>query len=59
MKNRVTSTKKWKKACKKALAGNPLNPILFVRVEGKDKNLSKRDPGRIGFSPNIQVDVIF
>jgi hypothetical protein len=51
------SKKKWRKACRKALAGNALNPVLYIRVLGKDRDVRKKDPARKTFSQTVQVDI--
>ncbi|HXI03660.1 MAG TPA: hypothetical protein VNI57_10840 [Candidatus Saccharimonadales bacterium] len=51
--------KKWKAACKKALIGDPLNPVLFVRVQGKDVDVPSTDSNRLAFTPTIMVKVNF
>jgi len=42
--------KKWASACKKAIAADPNNPEIFVKVFGVDAEISKRDPFRKTFS---------
>lgn len=53
------SKKKWRRACKKALAANPLNPVLYVRILGRDRDLPKGALYRKTFSQVIQVDLQF
>jgi hypothetical protein len=47
--------KKWKKACRKALRENPGNPILYLRVKGKDLDVPKSDPFRNAITPTVTV----
>ncbi len=49
--------KKWKSACKKALAANPLAPELFFKVFGLDVDASKQDINRKTFSQIVRADV--
>jgi len=42
--------KKWASACRKALAADPNNPEIFVRVFGVDAQAGKKDPNRKAFS---------
>lgn len=51
--------KKWRKACNKALAGDPNNPVLYVRVLGKDGDLPKHAPCKKGSSQTSKVSVDF
>jgi len=51
------SGKKWRSACKRALAADPNRPILFVKVFGVDVDVSKRDLYRKTFSQVVQVSV--
>ncbi len=53
------SVKKWKAACNKALAGDPINPVLFIRVQGRDDDLPKSDPAKFDFTLNVMVDANF
>jgi len=49
--------KKWISACKKALAANPISPVMFIKVFGKDRDLPKSNPGRTTFSETVQVGI--
>ncbi len=51
------SAKKWRKACTKAIAANPINPEMFIRVLGKDTDLGKNDRARLLFSEAVVGDV--
>jgi hypothetical protein len=51
--------KKWRKACKKALAGSLFNPVLYIQIMGRDTDLRKRDPARTSYSDTVQVDARF
>ncbi len=55
----MPNKKKWKNACKKAVsqAADPNNPIMYVAVEGKDRDLSKKDPLRKLFSFPVRTEV--
>ncbi|MBI3447525.1 MAG: thrombospondin type 3 repeat-containing protein [Acidobacteria bacterium] len=50
-------TKKLRKACSLAIAANAGSPVLFIRVTGKDLNVSSKDPHRTTFSDVVQVHV--
>lgn len=56
----MPSKKKWKSACRKAVeqAMDPKNPVMYVSILGKDKDLSKKDPARKRFSPAVAFGVI-
>ncbi len=47
--------KKWKNICLKALAVNPGSPIMYLRVQGRDTDLAKRDPERTRFSGTVEA----
>jgi len=47
--------KKWKSACKKALAANPVSPVLYIKVQGVDVDLTKNDANRKTFSQVVRV----
>jgi len=49
--------KKWKGACKKALAANPLTPELFFKIQGTDTHVPKSDPNRKTYSQVVRADV--
>jgi hypothetical protein len=49
--------KKWRRACNKAITANPFSPVLYIRVLGKDRDLPKKDPGRKGYTPVVEVDI--
>ena len=51
------SAKKWRKACASALAVNPADPVLYVKIFGVDRSLSKSDPARKIYSTVVQVNV--
>ncbi|HXI03212.1 MAG TPA: hypothetical protein VNI57_08535, partial [Candidatus Saccharimonadales bacterium] len=51
------SKKKWKRMCYKALAISATNPTLYLRVQGKDPTLPKKDPARRRFSSTVSVSV--
>ena len=51
-------TKKWKSACRKALAASPLNPKLFIEVYGVNIDVPKSSFNRKTFSQTVQVDVL-
>jgi len=51
------STSKWKNACALAASADPQNPVIFIRVEGKDTDLGKGDLLRESFSAVVDVDV--
>ena len=50
------SAKKWRKACANALAVNPADPTLYVKVFGVDRDLPKSDPARKIDSGIVQVN---
>ena len=52
-------TKKWKRACEKAIdqAADPNNPVMYVRVDGKDRDLPKKNPAKRRSSPVVQFAV--
>jgi hypothetical protein len=41
----------------KAIAANPMNPALFIKVLGKDTDLGKKNPARLRFSDPVVGDV--
>jgi hypothetical protein len=45
--------KKWGQACRRAASADPADPLLYVRVEGRDRDVPKRDPKRRSESPAI------
>ncbi len=47
--------KKWRNICLKALASNPANPIMYLRVQGRDTSLPSNDPARTRFSGTIEA----
>ena len=47
--------KKWRKACRKAEKLNPTNPVLYLRVFGKDLDVPKDDPFRSAVTPVVNV----
>jgi hypothetical protein len=49
--------KKWKSACKKALAADPNGPVLYIKVLGVDLDVPKKDPYRMTFSQVVKVIV--
>jgi hypothetical protein len=49
--------KKWRRACHKAEVANTGQPVLYIRVLGKDRDLPKSDPRKKTFSPSVQVSV--
>jgi hypothetical protein len=51
--------KRWRRACRKAVAADPFNPnpALYIRVRGKDRELRKKDPNRRTYSQVVQVEV--
>jgi len=51
-------TKKWKSACRKAIAANTLTPTLFVEVFGVNVNVPKSASNRRTFSQVVQVAVL-
>lgn len=51
------SVKKWRSACKKAIAADPNTPEMFIKVQGKDLDLPKGDPALKSSSTVIRVDV--
>ena len=53
------SAKKWRKACGWAQAAGLAPGVLYIRILGIDKNVSKRDPARKVYSSTTQVDVGF
>jgi hypothetical protein len=50
-------TKKWKSACRKAIAANALNPTLFIEVFGVNVDVPKNASNRKTFSQVVQVAV--
>lgn len=50
--------KKWKKACARALAINPSAPVLYIRIQGLDKNAPKNDPRRKVYTEITLVHVV-
>ena len=55
----MPNKKKWKNACNKAMnqAANPNNPVMYIGVQGKDVDLSKKDPLRKLFSFVVRTEV--
>jgi hypothetical protein len=51
------SRKKWRRVCRKALDADPNNPVLYIQVRGRDRDLGKRHPARVRASPLIQVNI--
>jgi len=49
--------KKWKSACKKAVAANPSAPELFFKVFGVDLDVPKNDVNRKTYSQTVRADV--
>ncbi len=52
-------TKKMRKACAQALAADPITPMLFIQVVGKDRDVSSKDPDRNTTSDVVDVNVTF
>ncbi len=53
----MPSVKKWRSACKKAMAADPVTPEMFIKVLGKDLDLPKGDPALKSSSTVVRVDV--
>jgi len=49
--------KKWKNACRKALAASPLTPRLFIEIFGVNTDVPKSASNRTSFSQVVQVNV--
>lgn len=49
------SRKKWKRACRKALAADPVNGALYIQVRGKDRDVPRNDPYRVTSSQRVVV----
>ena len=58
--SRTPNKKKWKRACRKAVdkAADPNNSVMYIAVEGKDRDLSKKDPLRKLFSFVVRTEVL-
>lgn len=54
----IPSKKKWKKACRLATQASPSSPILYVKITGKDRDLSKKDPRKFSESTPVLVSVL-
>jgi hypothetical protein len=50
--------KKWRRACMEALAADPGNPVLYIRVFGVDQDVPKGHPGRKNIGNVRQADVL-
>jgi len=55
----VPPRKKWKNACKKALAANPGSPALYIRIFGVDTQRPTSDPNRKTFSNVVKTSPAF
>ena len=53
------SKKKWKSACNKAItqAADPNYPVMYIAVEGQDRDLPKGDPLRKLLSFPVRTEV--
>jgi len=51
--------KKWKSFCTKALAVNPSSPMMYLRILGKDNDLSKKDRAKKINTFTVPVELVY